>query len=141
MTHFTIREAVRLLLVSFGTLCSAVGIIFAAILLSAPSELGAVKFDSTLHRGEPTNYPYILWHGHVVLHPQPGNWASVPREGDRVIVLDYGKGGTLKSAHALWRLWRWPVAFGAVGGVLLLMGLYILRYRPTPHAIHVAQAL
>ena len=137
----SIREAIRLLLVALGVLCSAVGVIFALTLLCARTEPGVVKVASTLSHGEPTNCLYVLWGGRVALTPEPGDWASTPREGDRVAVLLYGKAGTLKSAHALWRVWKPAAGFGSAGLVLLISGLCIVRHRPAPQEIHVAPAI
>jgi hypothetical protein len=135
----TPREAIRLLLVAVGVICSAIGVIFAVVLLSARIEPGVVKTYPTLYRGEPTNCLCVLWGSGVVLHPDPGELPPSAKEGDRVTVLAYGKGGTLHSGRSLWRVWRGAAAFAAVGAVLLVGGLYTLRRRDTPNELRVPQ--
>jgi hypothetical protein len=133
------REAIRLFLVAVGVICSTIGIIFAVVLLSARAEPGVVKTDSTLYRGEPTNYLYVLWGSGVVLHPEPGDLPDGAKEGDKVTVLAYGKGGTLYSGRSLWRVWRGAAGFAAVGTVLLFGGLCVLRRRDTPSEVPLPQ--
>jgi hypothetical protein len=141
MTQLTVREVTRMLLLTFGALCCAVGSIIAVSLLCAPTEPGVVKMASTFYHGEPTNYPYVLWRERVVLSPEPEDWPSVPKAGGQVAVLAYGKGGTLKSSHALWRVWRPAAGFGTAGLVLLFSGLCIIRRRPVSQEIHAAPAI
>jgi hypothetical protein len=139
MTGLTFRESTRLLLVAAGVICCVVASMIGFGLLRAREMPGVVRIGSTLYRGEPTNYVYVLCDHGTVVHPQPGDWSSAPREGDRVTVLfdsPIGEKGTLlKSHHALWRAWRWVLGFGTVGLLLSGAGLFILRQQLSSHEI------
>ena len=144
MTDLTFRELARLLLVATGVVCCVVASIIGFGLLTAREMPGVVKIGSTLYRGEPTNYVYVLCDHGAVVYPHPGDWSSAPREGDRVTVLFDSpvgyKGTLLKSNRALWRAWRWVIGFGTVGLLLSGAGLFILRRQLWSHEIRTLQA-
>ena len=130
-------ETIRPLLIGGGASCFAFGLLFALNLLVARTEPGVVvPFPS----GVPTNCPVVVWSGGIFLTTQPGDWDTLPRVGDHVSVLAFPGAGTIKSRHALCRVWKWPVPWMLVGAILVV-GNYVLERRSVSHEIHVARTV
>jgi hypothetical protein len=131
-----VRDAIRLLSVAAGIVCAGVAGIIAAGFLFYRTEPGVVRFGSRIDRGVETNFPYVVWgqsnhRGGIATHPEADDWTSPPKEGDSVTVLigpwSPPKSAMLNSSHALWKVCRWAVGFGAVGIILIVNGLFIVR--------------
>jgi hypothetical protein len=132
LTKSILREATRLLLLWLGCYYLTAGGISALALLFVRTQPGVVPPPSL--SGQQTNW-FVVWGGGVVFLPQPGDWNSVPKVGDHVAVLPWPAPGTLKTGHALWRVWKQAACFAAVGAVLLV-GYYALKRQSTPPGIH-----
>jgi|SRR2546421_5562294 len=141
MTHITIRETTRLLMLAFGVLFALVAVVSGFSLVCAQTEHGVVEFHSTLVRGEPINVAIVVWGNGVVLWLEPGDLPVRPTAGDTITVLAIGKGGMLKSGRSFWKAWKWTGSFAMAGVALIIGGMYVLRHQPSPHEIGVTQAV
>jgi hypothetical protein len=134
MTHITMREATRLLLVAFGLLCTLAALISSLSLLCARAERGEIRIYSTFARGEPTNVVDVVWGSGVHSRLEHGDLPAPPKAGGSVAVLAVGKAGTLKWGRSFWRVWMWAGASAATGAALIVSGLYITRRQPSSPA-------
>ena len=137
-----LREPIRLLLVASGTVACILAVVVALCLALFRTSPGVVKFHSVLYRGEPTNVACVVWGDGVWLHPRPNDWSSAPKEGDVVSVWQgpgAPKTGILRTPGSVWRAWCWAVGFGASGIALVAGGLFLVRYKPSPHEPKIAE--
>ncbi len=139
MTQMTKREALRLVVTGTGVFSLVVGAIWSFVLLTARAEQSVVEVVPMLEHGEMTNIAYAALPsgGRVRLRPDDSRTPLTP--GDSVVILDYGKGGTVKFGRTFWREWSLATALTSIGAVLVLSGLYALRPRPEVARIHATQ--
>ena len=140
MTHLTMRETFRLVVVAFGVLNFVVGFIWAFSLLSARTEKGVVEIHPMLEYGDTTNVAYVVWGG-MHLRLEPGDSPAPLKAGDPVPVIAYGKGGTVKFGRVFWREWRLAGTFAGIGVGLIIVGFYVLRHQPIHSRIDATQAV
>lgn len=135
LTKRTLRGGTRLLFLWLGCYYLTGGIIVALGLLFVRTQPGVVVAPANSSSGQQTNW-FVVWGGGIVLLPPPGDWNFIPSVGDHVAVLPWPAPGTLKTGHALWRVWKQATGCAAVGA-LLLAGSYVLKRRLRPLDPHV----
>ena len=136
-----LRRTVRWVVLILGCYYVATGFTSVLLLAFASTHVGVVRLASIPSRGGATNAPCVVWGPGMVFFPPPGDWDSVPREGDRVAVLAYSENycaGTLKTGTALRRVWKRAAGLTALGASLLA-GCYLSRRWPNAREIHLTQ--